>query len=230
MKVVISQSNYVPWKGYFELIANADIFIFLDNVQYTKNDWRNRNKIITDKGVEWITIPINNSITEDIDQKQFINNIWKRKHYKTVYQNYCKAPFFLEYEFLLEHLYTSNRHTNLSEYNIDTIQFISKNILKLNTEFMVYKSDKKFENPNDRLIDILLSVGADYYVTGPAAKNYINEEVFQSNKINVQYFEYGPYKPYKQRNQSFIDNVSILDTIFSCGPYAREYITSNNRR
>jgi hypothetical protein len=227
MKVVINQSNYIPWKGYFDLISNADLFIFLDNVQYTKNDWRNRNKIITDKGLEWLTIPINNSIKENINEKFFINNKWKTKHYKTIYQNYCHAPFFKEYEFLLDYLYVDSIHDNLSNYNINSTIFIAQEILNIKTDFMVFKSDKKYDDPNDRLVDILLSVNAEKYITGPAAKSYLNEEILKKNRIAIEYFEYGPYKTYNQKKPGFVDNVSILDTIFACGPNTLEYITNN---
>lgn len=226
MKVVINQSNYIPWKGYFDLIANADLFVFLDNVQYTKNDWRNRNKIITDKGLEWLTIPISNSIRENINEKYFIDNMWKIRHYKTVYQNYCHAKFFKEYEFLLNYLYLDNKQKNLSSYNTSAIEFISREILNLKTNFMVFESNKIYKDPSERLIDILLSVNADTYITGPAAKSYINEKLFESNNIDIQYFNYGPYKVYKQKNLDFVDNVSIIDTIFSCGPNVLEYITN----
>ncbi|WP_083256023.1 WbqC family protein [Domibacillus iocasae] len=225
MKVVINQSNYIPWKGYFDLIANADLFVFLDNVQYTKNDWRNRNKIITDKGLEWLTIPINNSITENINDKYFINDKWKVKHYKTILQHYRHAPFSEEYKFLLDYLYINNNHNNLSLYNIDSIKFISQKILGLKTDFFVFESDKKYDDPNDRLMDILLSVNATTYLTGPAAKNYLNEKIFEQNNIDIHYYEYGPYKKYLQKHPDFIDHVSILDTIFTCGPNTLDYIT-----
>lgn len=225
-KVAILQSNYIPWKGYFELIGNVDTFIFLDNVQYTKNDWRNRNKIITDKGLDWITIPINNSINEKINEKNFIDARWKQKHYKTISQNYSKSPFFQEYHFLLDYLYLNNNYENLSVYNTQAIKFISQEILKFKTIFGSYESEKEFVDPNHRLLEILKLYGAKTYVTGPSAAAYLDDNLFLLNGIEIQFFKYGPYKPYKQRGTEFIDHVSILDTVFNCGSNIREYILS----
>ena len=95
MKVVINQSNYIPWKGYFDLVNDADAFVFLDEVQYTKNDWRNRNKIITKSGSQWLTVPIpKKAVKGKISEAVIEDTRWKKKHYETITQAYRKRPFY----------------------------------------------------------------------------------------------------------------------------------------
>src|SRR4051812_44672429 len=111
--VVILQSNYIPWKGYFDLINIADEFIFYDDVQYTRLDWRNRNKIKTSEGLKWLSIPIGNNMDLKICEVEMKSQAWKKKHKKSIEQNYSKAKHFEEYKFILENIYLS-KINNLS--------------------------------------------------------------------------------------------------------------------
>ena len=122
-KVAILQSNYIPWKGYFDLIAKADVFVVYDEVQYTKNDWRNRNIILTQNGPNWITIPVRvNNLDQKIFETKIASTNWNRKHYNSIIFNYSKAPFFKDFKDFLEELYNVNSEF-LSEINI---RYISK--------------------------------------------------------------------------------------------------------
>lgn len=116
-KLAIIQSNYIPWKGYFDIINMADEFIIYDDAQYTKNDWRNRNKIITNQGVTWITIPVKHSTSQKINEIEVLNNKWRKIHWKTLQQNYSKANYFKNYIEIFEELYLKEEISSLSKIN-----------------------------------------------------------------------------------------------------------------
>jgi hypothetical protein len=129
-RVVINQSNYLPWKGYFDLIHDADLFIFLDNVQYTKNDWRNRNRVKGANGSHWLTIPIGVGRTRlQIDQVPLPDGSWRKKHWKTLTQCYSHAPFFSLYSSFFEGIYLNTSWRTLSEMNQTIIEAIAKELL-----------------------------------------------------------------------------------------------------
>ena len=125
-KIAILQSNYIPWKGYFDLINMVDEFILFDTVQYTKSDWRNRNKIKTSQGLNWITIPVFHSISQTIKDIKTTNNQWRKKHWKTITQSYSKSEYFKEYKDIFEDLYLNNNDEYLSQINYKFILTICK--------------------------------------------------------------------------------------------------------
>lgn len=221
-RVVILQSNYIPWKGYFDLLNAADEFIFYDNVQYTKGDWRNRNKIKTEKGLQWLTIPVGDNIKRLICEVEFKDLEWKSIHKNTIVQYYRKAPYFQQYEHILDKIY-SNPTTNLSEFNQSVIKYLAQ-VLEARTSF---KSSQEFlisGDKNNRLIEILKLTGATHYITGPSAKTYLDEELFHQEKIEIHYFDYSGYKEYPQLYQGFFHDVTILDLIFNTGAQFRNYM------
>lgn len=220
--VVILQSSYIPWKGYFDLVNRADEFIFLDDVQFTRRDWRSRNKIKTSVGGEWLTIPVGFNIDWKISDVEMINQTWKGKHKKTITQNYSKAACFQQFKFILDELY-DNDITNLSEYNQRVIRLIS-NLLGINNKL----SDSSVYSPQgkstDRLIDILKKAGATKYLSGPSAKNYLNEKLFDKESIELEYFSYNGYPEYRQLYGPFLHEVSILDLLFNEGERAKQFM------
>jgi len=111
-KIAISQSNYIPWKGYFDLINIVDEFVIYDDAQYTKNDWRNRNKVQTQNGPTWLTIPVDTKgkLNQSISQAQVLNQLWRAKHWKTIAQSYAKSPYFTEYKDRFEKLYLADSY------------------------------------------------------------------------------------------------------------------------
>ncbi len=223
-KVAILQSNYIPWKGYFDIIHSVDLFVFYDDVQFTKNDWRNRNKIKTPNRSQWLTIPTGYHNDQLINEVTLPSKDWQEKHWKTLTQYYVRAPYFKTYEPLLRKIYLEAEWKFLSPLNQSLIRLISKDILGLPTEF-AQSSD--FELPGkktERLIELLKKCGADYYLSGPAAKDYLKEEAFEQEGIRLEYKDYSGYPEYPQFYPPFEHSVTILDLLFHTGPKASDYI------
>lgn len=218
-KIAISQSNYIPWKGYFNLIDSVDEFIIYDVVQYTKNDWRNRNKIKTYNGVKWITIPVNTKdfLNKNINEISISDSEWYINHLNVLKESYKKSPFYNEVFPWLENVYEEclgiefltdiNKHLLMSINSILDIQTIIKNAGSYNIS-----SDR-----NQRLIDICLASKATHYLSGPAAKSYLDEELFTDNGIQVEWMSYDGYPEYSQLYGEFEHGVSILDLLFNVG-------------
>src|SRR5262249_18719018 len=133
--VAVLQSNYVPWKGYFDIIHDVDTFVFYDDVQFTKNDWRNRNRIKTAQGIQWLSVPVGGDIHRSIREVEIPDPRWQRKHFETLRQNYAKAPHFAYVEPLLEEVYVRRTWPMLSELNQFLITTISHDYLGLATQF-----------------------------------------------------------------------------------------------
>lgn len=223
-KVAVLQSNYIPWKGYFDLINDVDLFIFYDDVQYTKNDWRNRNKVKTDKGSQWLTIPVKSSTDTLINEVEFQNELWAGKHYKTLAALYSKAPYYKNFKDFLGYVYIDRKWSGLSELNQYIIKYISINFLGITTKFENSTDYNCTGKKLDRLIDLLKKVEADEYISGPAAKNYIDHSRFEDENIILKYKDYHGYKEYDQFYPPFDHYVSILDLLFHTGENAAEYI------
>ncbi|MCB9257634.1 MAG: WbqC family protein [Chitinophagales bacterium] len=223
-KVAILQSNYIPWKGYFDIINSVDLFIIYDEVQYTKNDWRNRNVLKTPQGLVWLTIPvIKNQLSQKISETQVANMYWTSKHWKTIKNYYSKAKYFKEYAPLFEDLYSSITTSSLSEINLLFIQTINK-ILNINTEIIDSESLDLQGDNNLRLIDAVKKVGGTHYLSGPSAKSYLNEELFLKEGIEVEWMDYSSYREYNQLFPPFVHAVSVLDLIFNEGENAKQFI------
>lgn len=223
-KVAIIQSNYIPWKGYFDIIHDVDQFIFYDDVQYTKNDWRNRNKIKTQSGLHWLTIPTGSHNDKLIYEVEIEDSCWTNKHWETIKQSYSKAPYFHKYKDFFEHFYLGAKWINLSEMNQYLIKTISKDFLGIETDF---RDSREFHLEGKRLarlIDLLLKAGADLYISGPTAKSYIDENCFRDVGIKLVYKDYSDYPEYLQLYPPFEHAVSILDMLFNCGQQTPDYI------
>lgn len=224
MKVAVIQSNYIPWKGYFDIIHDVDVFYFYDNVQYTKRDWRNRNKIKTDQGMKWLTIPVGSSTDRLICEVVINDHNWALRHWKTICHYYSRAPYFKLYRDFFEYVYLDKKWDNLSQINQYLVKKISSDFLKMNTEFVdlsgVDVSGRKLE----RLINIVRMSGTDEYVSGPMAKDYINEKCFNDIGIKLTYKDYSGYPEYPQFHPPFEHFVSIIDLLFHTGPDAAYYI------
>lgn len=215
MKVVILQSNYIPWKGYFDLINDADIFVFYDEVQYTKNDWRNRNKILTKNGVQWLTIPISaESVKNKISEVLLNDPFWQTQHYKSLSLGYRKSPFFHQLEELINDVYINHKWVKLIDLNRYIIQKTSE-LLGIKTRFVDSKDYIEGDDKIGRLITVLKNLNASEYITGPAAKDYLsnNEIKFAENNIKLTYKSYPSYPEYMQLQQPFQQYVSIVDMI-----------------
>lgn len=221
-RVAILQSNYIPWRGYFDLIHDVDLFIFYDDVQYTHSDWRHRNKLMTGQGARWLTIPTGNDLKRLICEVEITDQSWKRRHRSIIEQNYRNAPFIKESKPLLDFLY-DNEITNLSDYNQRAIRQLS-NILGIRTEFTDSRLFATGGRKTERLIGILEKVGAGQYLSGPSARAYLDERLFIEAGIELVYKEYPAYPTYRQCFSPFTPFVTILDLLFNVGPEAPHYI------
>ena len=224
-KLATVQSSYIPWKGYFDLINLADEFILFDDAQYTKNDWRNRNRIKTRTGVMWVTIPIRHKFPQKIKDTIISYPGWNRKHWKSILQNYSKAEYFPVYRELFEDLYLGCKERFLSQINYRFLTAICE-ILGIDTEISWSMDYHLIEGKTERLVDLCKQAGATEYISGPSAKGYIDEELFRSGGVELRYMDYSGYPEYDQLFPPFEHHVSIIDLIFNEGPNATKYMKS----
>ena len=228
-KVVITQSNYIPWKGYFDAIALADVFVVYDDMQYTKRDWRNRNVIKTPKGTEWLTIPVEvkGKYFQKINETKIADKSWTVSHWEKIKQNYNKAKCFKEMAPAIDELYKNCNFDYLTDVNLHFITGIN-NLLGIKTEVKFSSEFNLAEEKTQRLVAICSELNATDYYSGPAAKQYMDEQKFAVEKINVHYFDYLGYKEYEQLYGDFTHAVSILDLIFNKGTDTKKYMKSFN--
>jgi hypothetical protein len=225
-RIAILQSNYIPWKGYFDLINSVDEFILYDTAQFTKNDWRNRNKIKTPRGVIWLTIPVRHSFGQTIQETRVIDPTWSRKHWNSLLQNYAKAPHFREHKQLFEYLYRGIAGEQcLSAINYRFLHEVCA-ILGIRTPITRSRDYRLIDGQTERLVDLCRQAGADEYLSGPSAKDYIQEKLFLDAGVTVTYMDYSGYPKYRQLYPPFEHGVSILDLIFNEGPDAPKYMKS----
>ena len=214
-KVAILQSNYIPWKGYFDIIAAVDEFILYDDMQFTKNDWRNRNQIKTPQGVQWLTIPVGQNINRRIRDVTLASG-WQAKHWKTLESNYRPAPCFREIAEWLRPLYLENTYTHLSQLNRCFIEAIC-GYLGIKTTISNSWDYELTDGKTERITNLCAQAGGNEYISGPAAKNYLDEIIFAEMGIKLTWFDYEGYPKYSQLWGEFSHGVSILDLLFNCG-------------
>lgn len=225
MRLGVIQSNYLPWRGYFDFISSVDLFVFHDDLQYTKGDWRNRNKIKTPTGLRWLTVPVHYERTSQLicETEISYSTKWQQDHLNLLRANYSHAPFFSDFSDML-HIAFSFKDRSISELNIRFIRLIC-NYLSIKTPLAISSTYGLNGTKTGRLVQLAKRVGATCYVSGPAAKTYIDESLFAENKIGLEYKSYD-YAPYPQLWGGFEGTVSILDLIANTGPSARDYISS----
>jgi hypothetical protein len=225
--VAVVQSNYIPWKGYFDLINKVDEFILFDDMQYTQRDWRNRNKIKTKEGLMWLSIPVNRKgkYFQKINEVTISEPTWNIRHWKSIAHNYSGAKYFKEYKELFKDLYLCSTETYLSQINYQFIRAIC-GILGIQTKISWSMDYCLIEGKTERLIHLCRQAGATVYLSGPMAKNYLDEALFQEAGITLHYMDYTGYPEYKQLFPPFQHGVSILDLIFNTGPHASRYMLS----
>lgn len=222
-KVAVVQSNYIPWKGYFDLIAAVDEFILYDEAQFTKNDWRNRNRIKTPKGLEWLSIPVGRGIHRRIRDVALPDPRWQAKHWKTLEANYRRAAHFPEVARLVEPLYLERRHAHLSALNREFIELICR-YLGIATKISNCWDYELIAGKTERLVALAAQAGAGEYVSGPSARSYIDESAFARRGIRLTWFDYAAYPEYPQLWGGFSHEVTILDLLFNCGRDAPRYL------
>jgi len=223
--VAIVQSCYIPWKGYFDLIASVDEFILFDDRQFTRRDWRNRNKVKTPQGAQWLTIPVETKgkYLQRIDETLIGDPGWARQHWKTIAHNYAAAPCFAEYRERLEALFESATDRRLSVVNRHFLEAIN-DLLGIRTT-LSWSTDYEAEGTrSERLLSLCRAAGATHYLSGPSARSYLDEQLFADAGVDVSYFDYDGYPEYEQLHPPFDHNVTILDLILNTGSDAPRYM------
>jgi len=217
MIISVHQPQYLPWLGYFHKMYEADAFVFLDNVQYKKREYQNRNRIRTKTGEIWLTVPV----LKDIDPYPNILSVridnsqkWQKKHWRAIYINYSPTPFFKKYSGFFEDIYKKEWKT-LAELNIYIIRYIARS---LGIDRPIYlESQLNIEVKNTRrIIGICKALKADTYLSGVGGKNYLDEKQFDLERIKLIYQDFN-HPRYPQRYKPFIPFMSIIDLMFNCG-------------
>lgn len=225
MRVAISQSNYIPWKGYFDMIASVDHFILYDDVQFTRRDWRNRNKIKTPQGLTWLSVPVlsKGKYFQAIRDTQIDGSKWAEKHWRTIETSYKRSPCFKTMADIFQPIYEGDIPTYLSELNSRFIRDICA-FLNIDTVIESSVDYNLVDGQSERLLNLCKQLNADVYVSGPAAQSYLDTELFSAEGIQVEWFDYSGYPVYDQLWDGFEHGVSILDMISNAGPNSTNYM------
>lgn len=222
MMASIHQPQYLPWLGYIDKIDRADVFIILDNVQYRKNEWQNRNRIKTADGCQWITVPILYNFPERINEVRINNKVdWRRKHRNAIETNYRRAPFFSEYFSYFEEIYGKGWNL-LADLNIAFIKKII-DLFGIRKKLVIASEIETRDDPSGRLIDLCKFVGADFYLSGREGPNYMDMDAFKREGIEVVVQDFR-HPVYPQMYGRFETNLSCIDLLFNCGDKSLEII------
>jgi WbqC-like protein len=226
-RAAIVQSNYIPWKGYFDIINLVDEFILYDDRQYTRRDWRNRNLIKTAQGLHWLTIPVRvkGRYEQRIDETMIGDPGWADRHWQTISHAYRSAPFFELYGDAIGALYSASGEDRLSDVNRRFLEVICT-LLGIGTRLSWCTDYSASGDRTERLVSLCRSAGADEYLSGPAARAYIEEDQFRAAGIKLLYMDYEGYPEYPQLHGGFEHGVSIIDLLFNTGPEAPRYMKS----
>lgn len=223
MRVAVIQSNYIPWRGYFDIMHDADVFVFYDDVQYTVNDWRNRNRIKTANGVVWLTIPVGDQSRRRICDVEIRDRSWTRKHWMTIEQSYRRAPGFASYGDFFRDIY-SRAWESLSVLNQTLIRTIASDLLGIRTQIRDSRDFELQGKGGDRLLMLLQRIGATDYISGPAAKSYLDVETYARAGVQVHWKDYTTLPEYPQLHGAYAPGLSVVDLLMNCGPHAPDYV------
>jgi WbqC-like protein len=228
MRLSILQPSYLPWLGFFDQMNRADTFVFLDDVQFTRRDWRNRNKIRTREGWAWLTVPVlqKSQFTQLLKETRIDNSApWRRKHKEALRAHYGQAPFFDTYFPAFESVY-NKRWDFLLDLCFETLQILQA---ALNIKTLTMKaSEMKMEAvKGERILAICRRLDATHYLTGDAAMDYLSKEAFRKNGIALEMQNY-QHPVYKQRYPGFVPHLSVIDLLFNMGEQSQTILTAMN--
>jgi hypothetical protein len=229
--VVITQSNYVPWRGWFDMVSRADCLVLLDSVQYTRRDWRNRNRIKTAQGLTWLTIPteVKGKFAQAIDETRISSSRWCQEHLRTLELAYRRAAHFEStFPWISETLRRASAETMLTKVNEVLLAAICER-LNIGVQIMrdvhlLPRAALAEMEPTERLVALAEAVAATRYISGPAARAYLDPEKFAARGIELSWMEYPKYPEYPQLWGAFEPAVSILDLLLNTGHDARRWI------
>lgn len=230
-RIAILQPNYLPWKGVFDLANRVDAFVFLDDVQYTTKDWRNRNRIKGPNGEIWLTVPVvSKNLREQLicDAKIDNSSSWQIKHARAIEHSYAKAPFFDDFRDFIQSIYFENEWANLADLNIQTTMALAKRLgIEVNW-FRASDLGQDGQKTGEKIIKICKLLACDHFINGPSSREFMNQDLFDMNNITLEYIEY-KYPIYPQLHGEFNHQVSVLDVLFSMGPEAKKVIFDRPR-
>ena len=230
-RIAIVQSSYIPWKGYFDLIASVDEFVLCDDVQFTRRDWRNRNRIKTSDGPKWLTVPVavKGKYAQAIKDTLISDASWRENHWKNLYHAYSRAPYFSQYAARIEEVYQDASDEALSLINHRFLTVLC-DILGIDTEITWSMDYEPRSGKSERLVDICGQAGASEYLSGPSARAYLDESLFEEAGIGVVWMDYDGYPEYDQLHPPFEHYVTVLDILFHTGAKARNHMLSGSTR
>ena len=216
MIISIHQPQYIPWLPYFAKIAMCDTFVFLDNVQFQKNGLQNRNELKNSNGRFWLTVPVSSSIGKKIKETKIADQIWSKKHIKTIKINYGKAK---NYCFFEENIIPilNKEHESLAELNIEIIKVISTKFFKFNVKFLRQSEIRTTKKKSELILEICQILNAKKYLSGPTGKEYLDKVSFKNNNIEIEYFKnfLPDFYPQLYPKKGFINDISALDFILN---------------
>ena len=224
-RIAIVQSNYIPWKGYFDLIHAVDEFVLFDTAQFTRRDWRNRNRIKTPGGLQWLSIPVatKGRYLDAICDIEVSDPTWNQRHWRTIAANYSRAAHFRTLGPAIEALFLECRESRLSAINFYFLKGLCA-LLGISTP-LTWSSDYRMaEGQTERLVSICVEAGASVYLSGPSASSYLDPEAFAKSAVRLEYFDYAGYPEYEQLYPPFEHGVSVIDLLLHEGPQASRYM------
>ena len=222
----IVQSSYIPWRGYFDLIAASDVFVLFDDVQFTKRDWRNRNRIKTARGPAWLTIPVvtKGRFDQAIDAVEIADPAWAGKHWRAIAQAYARAPHFSELAPAIEALYArAEKLPRLAAVNRLFLEELCA-MLDIDADFRDARALAAQGAKTDRLLDLCRKLAVRSYLSGPSARAYMEADKFAAAGVDLVYMSYSDYLEYEQLHGDYDPNMSILDLLFMTGADARRHL------
>ena len=219
MKIAIHQPNYIPWLGYFDKLKKSDLFVLLDDVQYSGDKISSRNLIRTSNGIQYLSIPIRK-------RRELLCNIeidnsknWRHDHWKSIKNNYGKSKGWIEFSKEIEKVYSCEWY-KLVDINIEFIKLIC-NKLEINTEIVRSSTlNKNFGVKSERILNICKYFDAEIFLSGNGAKEYLDVKAFNENGIEIEFQKF-THPIYKQINEPFITNLSAIDFLLQCGKEAK---------
>lgn len=224
--VAVIQSSYIPWKGYFDLIASSDAWVVYDDAQYTRRDWRNRNRIKGPHGLVWLSVPVKvkGRYTQAIRETEIADPRWARKHLATIEHAYARTPHFERYREAMARAYADcGGYGLLSEVNAHLLAWLLGE-LAITTERHDSAEFDLRGDATDKLLRMCLDLGADRYLSGPAARSYLDTRRFEEHGIRVEWMNYDGYPEYPQPHGAFEHAVSVIDLLMCTGPEARRFM------
>ena len=223
MRLVVLQPGYLPWLGFFDQMHWADTLVIYDDVQYTKNDWRTRNRIKGTNGPQWLTVPVHfhlGNLIKDVALPE--DKRWVKSHVKSLQFAYAKAKYFDDYFLPIKELIEAP-HERLIDLDMALIMYL-KGTLGIDAQILYSSRMQVQGSKSQRLINICRECGATQYLTGDAARDYLDVKLFEDNGIEVRYHHY-KHPEYPQLHGEFIPYLSVIDLLFNCGPESLDYIT-----